>query len=201
MKRTTSIMALMMVAAACGGDNGTANDQSVPNDLAAASHDLAMSAHDLAVPPDLSTNMDFGGITCGTTTCSGSDVCCAMQVGMTATYMCAPSCPDGGVIFTCDGPEDCAGGGGSNCCGDVMLTGGPTFTMCNIMAVTSCKSSCTIATPLACPETWHVQMCHHSSECNADPNYDTCCMFSYNGNTVQMCADALLRTGAQSCDM
>src|SRR5258706_3015658 len=102
----TNLALVVAALAACGGDNSTGNALAMGTDFAATTHDLATVTHDLAQPPprDLSSNMDFGGITCGAMTCSGSDVCCAMQTGMTATYMCAPSCPDGGVTFNCDGP-------------------------------------------------------------------------------------------------
>jgi hypothetical protein len=194
-----SVFAFLVVAAC--GNNDTTGGHDMAMDLAANAPDLSAPQHDLAAPPDIATPVDFGGIACGQMTCGGSDVCCATQVGQTAMYACAPSCADAGIVFNCDGPEDCGGGGGDKCCGDATLTGGPTITDCNIMAVTSCRATCPISTPVACPSTWHVQLCHTSADCNADPNYDTCCIFSYNGNQVQMCADALVRTGAQSCDM
>src|SRR5258708_3832061 len=109
--RNFMALALVAACAACGSDNNPTGGNDPGNDFA-TSFALAQNLPDFAVPADLTPPPDFSGINCGTETCSAGNVCCAMQSGSTGsgTFMCAPSCVDGGITITCDGPDNCKTG-------------------------------------------------------------------------------------------
>ncbi|HEX4459083.1 MAG TPA: hypothetical protein VIA18_13995, partial [Polyangia bacterium] len=114
-------------------------------------HDLAVESHDMAY--------STSGIVCGTTICSAAskDQCC-----ITATsQMCIDinmTCGTGGVVFACDGPEDCTGLG-EVCCGSAGAT-------------TTAKGS-TCGTPVS-PQC--VPLCHTLTDCPTSLQpYTACC--------------------------
>jgi hypothetical protein len=74
-------------------------------------------------PPTTPDGSPYVGVSCGTMTCTGTDVCCVPGFGGGNTgATCAAQCGPGESTFACDGPEDCSGGqvccmsrGGSSC--------------------------------------------------------------------------------------
>ena len=119
-----------------GADLSTPLDLTAPIDLSQPP-DLAKPPVDLAGVDlngyDFSPPVDFGGTTCGSQLCSGSQVCCLTSQTMGACF--PPTGCDGGASpFACDGPEDCNGG---QCCVvvDTNGSGGET-------GMSYCASSC-----------------------------------------------------------
>ncbi|HZS41282.1 MAG TPA: hypothetical protein VFF06_30845 [Polyangia bacterium] len=184
-------LALVAACAACGSDNNSNNGNDAGNDFA-VSFDLAQKLPDLAVPADLATPPDFSGINCGSMTCSAGNVCCAMQNGGTATYMCATSCADGGIMIGCDGPDNCKTGSDNLCCATITTNGG-TPPACNLQAVSGCTNTCTTNVPFSCNSQGTVRLCHRGSDCASDTNNPYCCLFTYNGNNVTFCANQQLK--------
>jgi hypothetical protein len=104
------VASLLLVG--CGTDSlsPTPDLASPPLDLAPSP--LPSPPMDLAPPPgDLAYAplVDGGGFKCGTASCGGGNVCCVVGT----TPMCQSSCPDGGFVAQCRGPQDC---GGNPCC-------------------------------------------------------------------------------------
>lgn len=130
---------------------------------------------------------DAAGITCGTTTCTGSQVCCVDPAG--PTFTCAASCADGGVTINCDGPEDCTGG--KVCCGTVNVGAG-TPPSCPISAgAASCTDSCATVIPTSCPDKGSARLCHAAADCASDSTNKNCCTFAAGGASGTFCvADA-----------
>jgi hypothetical protein len=59
-------------------------------------------------------------ITCGSSMCSGGDVCCISEANLDNRACANGSCPANAYTRACDGPEDCATG--SVCCGGNELS-------------------------------------------------------------------------------
>ncbi len=193
--KTYTLAFAMLFAAGCGsGDNNNGS----PDLSTAGGHDLSVSADLSTVQHDLATaGPDFSGISCGTNTCTGGQLCCATQVGQTLSYECATSCADGGSItLACDDPSQC--NSGQFCCGTVMLGAG-TPPNCSIMGSSMCTGTCNSSLPTGCPDTGTVKLCHHAADCASDTQNPNCCEFSFNGNNISFCASALYKTFATQC--
>jgi hypothetical protein len=191
----------LTVAVVLGGCGSTDNGMNGTD----GGHDMSASAdfstvHDFSTPVDLTTGPDFSGISCGPSlTCTGSDVCCATQNGSTASYMCQPSCADGGITIACQGPDNCKTAGNPICCATLTTNGG-TAPFCNISAQASCASTCTTIIPTSCNmQMGEVRLCHRGSDCAADSQNPNCCLFTYNGNNVTFCADNTVKGFAAMC--
>jgi hypothetical protein len=134
-----------------GGGGGTAGGGGSSSVV-----DLAIAAHDLAVlPPDLADPL--AGVRCGTTSCTvaSKDSCCISASGESCIGA-NMSCGNGGVTFSCDGPEDCTNG--DACCGSATAT-------------TSGKgATCGSAVNPAC-----VPLCHTLADCGQFTGYLACC--------------------------
>jgi hypothetical protein len=135
-----TIAIAFVILAACGGEKSKAVDASAGSDgnpAIDAPVDSTGGGRDAAV-----------GVTCGQTSCTGTDECCVGQGGSTCVAM--GTCQT--ATFTCDGPEDCdvnqvccfggAGQGGTECkpaaqcqsnaCHTTMDCGGTTPMCCPI---------------------------------------------------------------------
>jgi hypothetical protein len=107
------------------------------------------------------------GVSCGTETCMGTEVCCStFAMGMT-TQTCTEPGDCQGSASSCDGPEDC--GMDEICCGG--FTGGA-----------DCQSG-----SQAC----QFELCHTATDCS-DPAH-ICCTFQ----GTSFCADASFCVGMQ----
>ena len=114
-------------------------------------------------PPPAPDASPFIGVTCGTQTCTGSDVCCVPGFGGGNTGpSCAQQCPAGDSPYACDGPEDCSGG--SVCC------------------LSRSGSSCTDANSCGGFNGGSVA-CRSDNDCS---NGDTCC--PVQGTDVSVCS-------------
>lgn len=92
-------------------------------------------------------------ITCGTSTCSGGDVCCTPSSDLTGRSCSHGTCPSGSYERSCDGAEDCPTG--QTCC-----SGGPLSPTASCTATGSCDSEdvachtasdCPTGAPYCCP--------------------------------------------------
>lgn len=168
--------ALFAFALGCGGGDKPAADLggtggNAAADLAgpAATPDLG-HAGDLAYLPPT----DGGGFQCGNMTCGGGTRCCVQGT----TPMCMTSCPDGGFIAECDGPEDC---GGNPCC--ITINAG--FSVGGVL----CGASATDCPPAVDPNTQSGKdrACHVDGDCAAGAPgtmLPDCCTNSATGQHV-----------------
>ena len=160
----------------------TGIDQSVPDAEAGSDAPIAWDA-----PPE--------GIVCGAQVCSGPDVCCAVPDGVGGVTMsCMQSCPDGGAVLACDGPEDCSG---SFCCASIHVAAGTPPNCPLDMASAACNSSCFTNIPATCPNSGQVRLCHFSSDCDADGPY--CCRFEQGGTSATFCVQQFMTALATAC--
>ena len=185
------LAALSLLAAGCGDDSSLPGSQ---NDLQPAA-DLSVTLDFTAVPPDLSVRRDssvlpdlappadFSGVQCGNMTCAQGKVCCASLVNQMLVQSCETSCnvDMGTVPITCDGPEDCGGGG--FCCIDVKVAGGNMVMTSGTACTNACKPSFDFI-----GLTGKTRLCHSDNDC--DPNAGLfgakCC--SVQGQQVHFCA-------------
>jgi len=175
--RLMGLMALLGLAAACGGDDeqGGNSDAASSIDAAGGSADGAMSidasgdvadadpsapdadpsAPDSAPAPDASLVPDGSvGVTCGDTSCDlASQECCVTQMGPNVSTECVDigMCSDNTV--SCDGPEDCDPG--DDCCatfGGPGMGGGDTSCTDSCMGFVLCNDSgdCPMDAPNCC---------------------------------------------------
>lgn len=109
--------------------------------------------------PDAGGSLPDGGgvVTCGTMTCSGTQICCVTRSSGMTTQECVEPAACMGATITCDGPEDCTGG--DICCGGAGSGSGTT--MCQD-AATTCR----------------LRVCHVDADC---PMGNTCCPFMTSG--------------------
>jgi len=199
------VLSLVSVAG-CGSDD-TTTPPTPPADTATSDSDSTTgdSGTDSAKPDggddssvDTTTSDDTtpsgdSGIACGTTTCTGGDICCATPKEGGVDFACAKACSDGGVPLSCDGPEDCSGST-AICCG--TLTVGPgTVPSCPIKsAAASCKSTCTTSIAPSCDTTNTVRLCHKKSDCAADTANANCCQFATGTTSATFCVSDLIKT-------
>lgn len=141
----------------------------------------------------------FEGIPCGTDVCLNGDVCCGDFNGSTATFTCAPSCGDAGVVFACDGPEDCDGGT-PVCCG-TLTTGPGTLPNCPPeSAIASCSATCTPNIPLSCDTQAQIVRCHARADCapyasgNPLNSYTECCTLPQASEAGAFCVTPFIAT-------
>lgn len=140
---------------------------------------------------------DTAGVKCGDAVCGSGQVCCAAtDSGGTVTLACATSCPDGGGLIACDGPEDCAAGA-PICCAEVNVTG--TAPACTFKSgVTECRAKCDSNIPLTCPSKATARPCHKAADC-PESGYANCCEFENGGTTATFCADDTMKLVAVGC--
>lgn len=192
-------LALIAFALAACGDNAVNNMQDAAADQSAI-NDLTTPV-DHSIPPDLAPNPDFSGLSCGAMTCTGSDVCCVQQTGQTAQYACAPSCADGGIAIGCQGPDNCMSGSSNICCATVQTeaANNPPINCGIAGGDANCASACNISEPLQCGMPWTVVLCHRKSDCANFAGYTDCCLYTYNGNEISLCASPTAKFAATSC--
>ncbi len=186
-------LALAVLAAACGGDDGVdPNADGGTHDLAGA-HDLSASTDQGAVY-DLA-GADFAGVSCGASTCGSNQQCCLVPNvdTKTVTGMCvAPgsSCGDGGVPLTCDGPEECSTGM-SQCCVSLEIQ--------SISGSAACTSSCPATATTDNGGSLTTRLCHSPADCTnysgtapivGKAAFDKCC--TYPGLSFKFCAPGLV---------
>jgi hypothetical protein len=149
------------------------------------------------IGPDITVlDVSTEGILCGQSVCSGSDQCCAEVDGGTTYTQCMPSCPDGGVSLSCDGPEDCVGKG-LFCCAKLHVGYGSAPNCPIESAVASCTAACDTDVPMNCPDDGQVRLCHLSADCDNDMPY--CCVFQQGGAGVTFCVNQLMSSLASAC--
>jgi len=167
-----------------------------PDMTVVATPDMTMAPKpDMKKLVDLFDPTDYGGITCGSTSCSGANVCCTVQVDGGFSQMCMSSCSDGGITQSCDGPEDC-GSGVPFCCGALKLGAG-NFPNCPLVSATSaCAAACNTDIQFACAVTDKVRLCHHEAECADDGNSPNCCELSMGGAKIRACVSDLIKGAA-----
>lgn len=174
--------------------------------------DMTVVIVDMTPPPDL-TMFDFKGVTCGNATCDPmSQACCVVPMGMTFQSMCMPtgSCQgDGGVILSCDGPEDCMGG--NNCCVEIGGSGGGDAGALMGSGAATCSMGCKTAT--GAPDGMggfmaRSKLCHLKSDCagytgtalGMNLKFDSCCHSDMAG-PYKFCAPSIgAGAGGYMCD-
>ena len=107
MRRLFSLACLLVSAAGCGDDT-SASVADAPFDAALSGPDGPFSKSDAA--PGITD-----GVQCGELPCVVGLACCLRDVGPTVTATCQEATAEckPGLLYTCDGPEDCGGG---DCC-------------------------------------------------------------------------------------
>src|SRR5688572_30740086 len=161
------LLVILLAAAACGDDDGTAIDGAPGADAEA---DAAADAPPgIADAPPGTPDAPPGGPTveCGTATCDvGTQHCCVEAMAGTMTFTCVDigtACA--GSEIGCDGPEDCAG---EVCCAQ---GGGPMFetvcaAACMGMAETVCHDATTCGTgELCCADPLGFMYCYVGDVC------------------------------------
>jgi hypothetical protein len=147
---------------------------------------------------DTGSGGDAKGVTCGTTTCTGTDICCATpSAGGTVDYACAATCGDGGVPISCDGPEDCASSA-KYCCGTIETTAG-TPPSCFKAGSAECKATCNTKIVTSCSSKGTVRLCHTGSDCADDTANPNCCEFAYGTTSATFCVDNTTKLFAAGC--
>lgn len=142
-------LAALIPAPACGDGNGNAKDASATVDAPSGGDGGGGGGSDDGGGGGSNdgggTVGDGGGaggpgtVACGNDTCdSDTEECCYQASGTSCVNQ--GDCP--GVSATCDGPEDCSGGGGGNpsvCCADIAagattceLQNGCDFIVCKV---------------------------------------------------------------------
>ncbi len=204
-RRFASLVALLSVAA-CGGNVATPNQQitvindaatdstgdSTPADSGAADATVADtapddtgSAADAAPAQDTGyTSQHEGGITCGSATCTGTDVCCAsgsLEAGVTLS--CASSCGDAGSTIACTSPDNC---GQNPCCTQISAATTTPGALCTT-APSDCVPAISFATQSA-----QTRLCRDSADCTsgvgpAGTQLAACCTITYQGSTFKGC--------------
>ncbi len=139
---------------------------------------------------------DAAGVTCGSSTCTGSQICCVDPSG--PTFTCAASCSDGGVAINCDGPEDCTGGG-KVCCGTINVGAGTPPTCPISTGSAACASTCDTKIPTSCPDKGSARLCHAAADCASDASNKNCCTFSAGGASGTFCVGDAYKLIADSC--
>ncbi len=149
---------------------------------------------------DSGAAVDGAGVVCGTGgTCAIGDVCCGMRTDGGGTLSCVASCPHGGFVVSCDGPEDCTSGAENYCCATFKIGAG-TPPSCPAESISAaCTTTCTTSLQLACPSTSTVRLCHESADCADDPAHNRCCLFSQGGQRATFCVDGLTSLAAIQC--
>jgi hypothetical protein len=163
-----------------GVEGGSSADAS-PKGVGAVTRDSGGGA-------DATAEGGGASVECGTTHCTGSDVCCAIPAnGGGIDGQCMASCPGGVPPVSCDGPEDCAGG--TVCCGTVTTNAGM-FPDCPVAtAYASCVQTCAYQVPLACRSTTTARKCRVSADCASDSDRPKCCTFHQANQTLTFCTD------------
>ncbi len=145
---------LATLVVACGYDAPDYGDAHFRCDVAHPCPAGQECVADLCQPPGTATDAAsdaididglFGGIACGTATCTLDQECCADVVG--GIHCQNPGAVCAGISTRCDGPEDCGGG---ECC----LTAG----------AGECTAIGTCGTAIAC---------HDTNDCGGGSS--TCC--------------------------
>jgi hypothetical protein len=124
MRRPLGLVYLLFCAASCSGETGVSapDGPSSGPDAAPDGPDAALGAPDAALggPDGGGGGLDAApgtadGVRCGDMTCTPGLACCLREVGPTVVPMCqdmTAACQPG-LLYRCDGPEDCEGG---DCC-------------------------------------------------------------------------------------
>ena len=171
------------------GDTTSPTDVATDSPADSAKSDTA-SPGDTTPPP-----FDAAGVTCGSSTCIGTQVCCVDPGG--PTFKCADSCSDGGVAINCDGPEDCTGG--KVCCGTVDVGSGTPPTCPISTGAASCAATCTTVIPTSCPDKGSARLCHAAADCASDKANANCCTFSASGTSGTFCVPDAYKLIADDC--
>lgn len=203
-RRFASSFAFVFVAAtsvACGGsvsagdtpaedtgiviiqDTGTKADTTADTTVA----DTALPPDDTGTPPVDDTGLTStheGGVTCGTATCTGSDLCCANggADGGTITLTCAADCT-GSATIACTSPDNC---GQNPCCTQISRASTTPGALC-AKAPGDCVPKIDIAAQGA-----QTRLCRADADCTAGGATTTlnkCCSITYQGNSFKGCFD------------
>ena len=115
MRRLLGLACLLLSAAACGDETGVSAPDAPHNpDASTNGPDAALNGDGPSSKPDARPAIP-DGVQCGEMTCAVGMACCLREVGPTVM----PTCQDAtaecqpGLLYTCDGPEDCGDG---DCC-------------------------------------------------------------------------------------
>jgi hypothetical protein len=195
-------LALSLVAAGCGSSDSTTTPpaDSTPADTGSSADSTKTdgadsttdSAADTTTPEDTTPSGDTG-IACGSSTCSGGDVCCATPKEGGVDFACAKACADGGVTIACDGPAGCSSSA-KYCCGTLDVgAGSPPLCPLNA-AGAACKASCDTSFPMSCPGKGQVRLCKKRSDCADDTSNPNCCTVSTGGTTATFCASDIIKS-------
>jgi hypothetical protein len=167
--------------AAPASDTGTADTSTADTTPADTGTPSDTSPADTATS-DSPSNL---GVKCGETTCPVGEHCCVsgdVDAGFSVT--CLASCPAGGGVLKCDGPEDCQTG--EFCCAEVAVEGTPPLNCTFRQGTAECRNTCTSNIPLTCPETATVRACQQAADCT-EPEYKNCCEFERGGQSATFC--------------
>ena len=171
--RGIALTLVVAVIVACGtDDNGGDQDASADTDADTDSDTDGDSDTDSDTNTDTDSDGDGGtdtetdgwdGIYCGWGICYQPQVCCITPDTPYQECLDYPAC-DGDLAVSCDGPEDCEGGLGVECC---LPSGAVSATYC---AVGECMAS--------------QALCHVESDCDTD---ESCCPGVLSGWTYGAC--------------
>jgi hypothetical protein len=162
-------------------DTGGKSDAAVDSTVA----DTAVAPVDTGTGPVDDTGLTTtheGGVTCGTATCTGTDLCCASggPDGGTITLACAADCT-GSSTIACTSPDNC---GQNPCCTQISATSTTAGALC-AKAPSDCVPKIDIAAKGA-----QTRLCRTDADCTsggATTNLNACCSITYQGNTFKGC--------------
>ncbi|MBI5549430.1 MAG: hypothetical protein HY901_36550 [Deltaproteobacteria bacterium] len=127
--------------------------------------------------PDASTE----GVECGSSVCTGSQLCCLRTDEGYPTFECAASCEGAAGTVSCDGPGDCDN---NQFCCNVYTLGSGTFPSCEIAAATiSCTDTCDSQFQQQCSASGTMRVCQAKADC-VESTYSNCCPSGVGGYMV-----------------
>lgn len=148
MKLSVLATAAAFLLVACGGDSTSGGGSS-----SGSSADLAQVGDSATDPMDMAQSKG-GGFMCGSMSCAPGTSCCV--VGMTPS--CSTSCPDGGFVASCAGPQDCQTG--SSCC----IAFGDNFSVQSVM----CAPMASCVPTVSASGSGMDRACQTDSDCTDD---------------------------------
>lgn len=201
--RSSLVLFACLIVVGCGSSDPETTPTPAADTGVATDATKSDAKSDTGATSDSSTadtgaaDVGTAGVKCGSAVCPEGQVCCAAgAVDSGFAFTCATSCPDGGGVLACDGPEDCKAGA-SICCAEIDVTG--TLPSCDFKSgVADCRATCTSNIPLSCPSKATVRPCHKASDCT-ESAYANCCEFESGGTSATFCANDTMKFLAIGC--
>jgi len=197
--------ALAVGSLACNDDGLGVNNNG--KDLSAGGGDIKPSDLKMNDPGDgPTTPQDLKGVSCGDETCNSSQQCCVQPTGgqnFSATCVGLGGCADGGLVASCDGPEDCSVSG-QGCCVDVTVSFGMMSMNPSGSGGASCNATCeanAVVDTGAGSADIQSALCHKDADCvglvgdvdapfigGMNQAFNKCCKAMQGGQSLSFCA-------------